>query len=276
MKIITLTTDFGWADGYVGAMKGVILSIAPRATIVDICHDIAPQNVKEAAFVLHTVHRYFPADAIHLIVVDPEVGSARRAIALRTDRACFVAPDNGVLSYILAEDRVEQAVSLTRACYWRPEISRTFHGRDIFAPVAAHLAQGVPLEDLGQPVERRELLTFPTPRPSLRPDNTVVGHIIHVDRFGNLITDLQEDESQRFGLSLDEGIVVEVGGQQIEGVRSTYTAGEAGKPLALIGSAGRLEIAVPGGSAALRLRVTAGDEVLLYERLAPGGSHEPE
>lgn len=265
-----MTTDFGWGDGYVGAMKGVILTIAPRATIVDISHDTAPQNVKEAAFVLHTVHRHFPEGTIHLVVVDPGVGSARRAIALRTERACFVAPDNGVLSYVIAEERVEQAVSLTRACYWRPKISRTFHGRDIFAPVAAHLAQGVPLEDLGQPVEQRELLTFPTPRPSVRPDNTIVGHIIHVDRFGNLVTDVQEDEDDRIGLPLDDGIVIEVGGQQIEGVRSTYTEGEAGKPLALIGSSGHLEIAVPGGSAALTLRVTAGDEVLLRR-----GNHEP-
>ncbi len=266
-----MTTDFGWADGYVGAMKGVILGIEPTATVVDISHDITPQDIREAAFVLYTIYRYFPAGTVHVVVVDPGVGSERRAIAVGTGRAYFVAPDNGVLSYVVAGEEVEMAVHLTEPRYWRPEVSRTFHGRDIFAPVAAHLAQGVPLEDLGESLRRLQrppywdLVTFPLPRPQSRPDGALVGHILHIDRFGNLITsfEVQGVEGKELGVPLNARTVIEIGGRRIEGVRSTYTEVRGKEPLVLIGSSGHLEVAVSGGSAALMLRSKVGDEVVL-------------
>lgn len=259
MSIITLTTDFGLADGYVGTMKGVILGIAPSATIVDISHDISPQDVREAAYTLYAATPYFPQDTIHVVVVDPGVGSERRAIALRTPQATFVAPDNGVLSYVVAGERVEEIVDLTTPRYHLSPVSRTFHGRDIFAPAAAHLARGVPLTELGQPLA--EIITFPLPRPQVRPDGTVVGQVIHVDRFGNLITnitatDLADRPRLRAG-------VIEIKGQSMRGIADSYTEGTSGRLLAIIGSSERLEIAVAGGSASQTLAAKVGDEVLL-------------
>ena len=281
--IITLTTDFGLEDGYVGTMKGVILGINPEAAIVDLSHQIAPQNVRQAAYVLAAACPHFPQGTIHVVVVDPGVGSERRAIALETPTAHFVAPDNGVLSYILAElgsddefsrlkgtplDRGRenssdeggaippgcQAVHLNNPRYWLAEVSSTFHGRDIFAPVAAHLSLGVPLEELGEPIE--EIVVFPIPRPELRADGTLVGHVIHIDRFGNLITDVK-------GRSLHLGSIIEVKGREIQGVSRSYADVEEGELLALIGSSGRLELSVREGSAAQKLQAKVGDEVVV-------------
>ena len=293
MSIITLTTDFGLADGYVGTMKGVILGIAPTATIVDISHNIPPQNVREAAYTLYAAYPYFPQGAIHVVVVDPGVGSERRGIALRTPQATFVAPDNGVLSYVVAGERVEQIVHLTNPGYHLSPVSRTFHGRDIFAPAAAHLARGVPLAELGDPLT--DIVTFPLPRPQVRPDGTIVGQVIHVDRFGNLITSITATDlashsgpkialrglpNPRFGPgSGDPGrakvdltdppllgaSVIEIKGQSIRGIASNYAEVATGKLLALVGSSDRLEIAVSGGSASQTLEAKVGDEVLLRE-----------
>ena len=163
MRLIALTTDFGLEDAYAGVMKGVILGVNPAATIVDLCHTIPEQDVRAAAFLLHTTWPYFPPGIIHVVVVDPGVGSQRRAIAVDVGTAIFVAPDNGVLTYVLAgmgEQRT-QAVHLTNRRYWLPKVSATFHGRDIFAPVAAHLSMGVPLADLGELLPLGELVTFP-------------------------------------------------------------------------------------------------------------------
>lgn len=259
MSIITLTTDFGLEDGYAGTMKGIILGIAPTATIVDITHNIAPQDVREAAYTLYTAYSYFPQGTIHVVVVDPGVGSERRAIALRTPRAAFVAPDNGVLSYVVAGERVEEIVDLTNPRHHLSPVSRTFHGRDIFAPAAAHLARGIPLAELGQPLA--EIITFPLPRPQSRPDGTIVGQIIHVDRFGNLITSIMSKDLTDH-LLLGEAIIT-IKGQSIRGIANHYAEGAPGKLLALIGSSDHLEIAVSGGSASQTLGAKVGDEVLL-------------
>jgi S-adenosylmethionine hydrolase len=259
VSIITLTTDFGLADGYVGTMKGVILGIAPTVTIVDISHDIAPQDVREAAYTLYAAYPYFPQGTIHVVVVDPGVGSERRAIALRTPQAAFVAPDNGVLSYVVAGERVEQMVELTNSRYHLSPVSYTFHGRDIFAPAAAHLARGIPLAELGQPLT--EIITFPIPRPQIRPDGTIVGQVIHVDRFGNLITSITSKDLVDH--SPPGGSVVKIKGQSIRGIVNTYAEVTPGKLLALIGSEGHLEISVSGSSASQTLAAKAGDEVLL-------------
>jgi len=267
VSIITLTTDFGLTDGYVGTMKGVILGIAPTATIVDISHDILPpspqdwgvRGVREAAFILYTAYPYFPQGTIHVVVVDPGVGSERRAIALRTRQATFVAPDNGVLSYVLVRERVEEIVSLTNPRYHLSPVSRTFHGRDIFAPAAAHLARGVPLAELGEPLT--EIIAFPLPRPRGRSDGTIVGQVIHVDRFGNLITSITATDLADHPL-LREG-VIEIKGQRMRGIANTYAEVTAGELLALIGSSNHLEISVSGGSASQTLEAKVGDEVLL-------------
>jgi S-adenosyl-L-methionine hydrolase (adenosine-forming) len=275
VSIITLTTDFGLADGYVGTMKGVILGIDPTVIIVDISHDISPpsphppvppnfggaggRGVREAAYVLYAACPYFPQDTVHVVVVDPGVGSERRAIALRTPQAAFVAPDNGVLSYVVAVERVEEIVHLTNPRYHLSPVSRTFHGRDVFAPVAAHLARGIPLAELGQPLT--EIVTFPLPRPQFRPDGAIVGQVIHVDRFGNLITSIMSKDWADSSPQVES--VVKIKGRRIRGIVNTYAEVTAGKLLALIGSEGHLEISVSGGSASQTLRAKVGDEILL-------------
>jgi S-adenosylmethionine hydrolase len=260
MSIVTLLTDFGWADGYVGVMKGVILSIAPHITLVDITHDVAPQDVRDAAYVLYTAVSYFPPDTVHLAVVDPGVGSERRAIAVRTAQGTFVAPDNGVLSYVLDAGPPQVAVSLTNPQYHLARVSRTFHGRDIFAPAAAYLARGVPVTELGEPIN--DLVTFPVPRVRARENGSLVGQVIHVDHFGNVITNLRREDFPW----PNEVSVLEIGGQVISGLHETYTQARPGEPLALIGSSGHLEIAIAGGNAAQRLNVITGDEVHAWRR----------
>jgi len=255
-KVITLMTDFGTADGYVGTMHGVILKICPEAHIVDISHEIAPQDLCQAAYVLYTAYPYFPDGTVHIVVVDPGVGSERRAIALRTERAVFVAPDNGVLSYVAAREDVLEIVDLTNPRYWLGEISATFHGRDIFSPVGAHLACGVPLSSVGRTLS--EIITFDLMEPCTEADGAIRGHVLHVDHFGNIITDIREE--------ILEGMYnarVEIAGHSIEGISTTYAVADVGDLVALIGSEGHLEIAVRDGNAGAALGAVAGDEVVV-------------
>jgi hypothetical protein len=270
MQPITLTTDFGLRDAYVAALKGVILGINPKATIVDISHFIEPQNIQQAAFVLSTVYRYFPKDSIHAVIVDPEVGSQRRAIILRTQEALFVAPDNGVLSYILHDTSAVPegalskaglialppgvlAVEITNPRLWHHPVSTTFHGRDIFAPVAAYLSLGVPLQEFGKPVT--SLTVFPLPRPQLGPRGELIGQVIHIDIFGNVITSIRQEDLRagRFHL--------QIAGQHIESLAATYANAEVDQLHAVVGSSGYVEIAVRNSSAAALLSVKLGDEV---------------
>ena len=256
MILITLTTDFGLADSYVAVMKGVILGIAPQTRIVDITHQIAPQNVRQAATVLQAAVPYFPRGTIHVAVVDPGVGSARRALAVRTSHAFFVGPDNGLFSAALANTHTGGVLvlHLDQPAYWLPTVSRTFHGRDIFSPVAAHLAAGVPFEALGSPIADPVILAHPLP--SRQADGTVSGQIDHADRFGNLISDIPEAwlAGRRWVLSC--------AGQEIHGVSPSYASAEPGELLALISSSGTLEIAVREGSAAARLAAGFGEPIL--------------
>jgi S-adenosylmethionine hydrolase len=271
--IITMTTDFGLADGYVGAMKGVVLGINPGAELVDISHDIPPQDIARAAYVLGTAAPFFPAGTVHLVVVDPGVGTERRAIVVRTPGADFVAPDNGVLSYVLQPYLARpagarrkklkavtglEAFAITEAHFWRSPVSRTFHGRDIFAPVAAHLSLGIAPSRFGEPVDALEVL--PLPRPSRSPDGTLAGIIQHIDSFGNLITNIRGRD-----LPVGRGdITVEVAGELIRGLSRTYIEG-AGL-LALVGSNDYLEISLKGGNAAARLHAGVGDQVKIRRR----------
>ena len=261
--IVTLCTDFGTADSYVAAMKGVILTIAPQATLVDISHDVARHSVAEAAFVLRSAFDCFPPGTVHLVIVDPGVGSARRGIAVRCGNHRFVAPDNGVLSYVLGGPEPFEAVALTQSAYWRAEVSHTFHGRDVFAPVAAHLANGVPLSALGPPVTDPVRLDLATP--SVREDGLIVGQVIHVDHFGNLVTNIPAS-----ALSRGQPRSISVGQVTIAGLAAgpavcatTYSSVCVGQLLALVGSHGYLEIAVREGSAAHAACVGIGAQVLV-------------
>jgi S-adenosylmethionine hydrolase len=272
MQPITLTTDFGLQDAYVAALKAVILGINPKATIVDISHFIEPQNIEQAAFILSTVHRYFPKDTIHAVIVDPGVGSQRRAIILKTQEALFIAPDNGVLSYILHDASAMPkgalskskaglmalppgvlAVEITNPLFWHHPVSTTFHGRDIFAPVAAHLSLGVPLQEFGEPVT--SLQVFPLPRPQLGPGGELIGQVLHIDIFGNIITNIRQEDlgPGRFHL--------QVAGQQIESLTSAYANAAIDQLHAVVGSSGYVEVAVRNGNAAALLGVKVGDEV---------------
>jgi len=269
--VITLTTDFGLADAYVAAMKGVILGINPEAKLIDICHSIKPQNVSQAAFVLSTAYQFFPERTIHVVVVDPGVGTERRAIILRTPLADFVAPDNGVLSCVIPKSSARpasanrqqielppelKAVVLTRPEFWRLPVSATFHGRDIFAPVAARLSLGSPPEDFGEAITSLKVL--PLTRPYRAQDDVLVGHILHIDNFGNLITNIRSEDLPK------QAITVEVGGHFVSGLSRTYEEGDG--LLALIGSSGYLEISLKRGNASTFLDADVGGEV----KISPG------
>lgn len=258
--MITLTTDFGQTDAYVGAMKGVILNICPEVALVDITHGIDPQAVQQAAYLLSTAVPYFAPGTVHLVVVDPGVGSRRRAIVVETERALFVAPDNGVLGLALKQTAPRQAICLTEPRYRLSQVSATFHGRDIFAPAAAHLACGISPGEMGDPIPLPDLVTLPSLEPQQHPDGSWLGEIIHVDHFGNLITNLRLPDSLSPG-------TVKLGREQIEGLSRTFADVAPGEMVAYVGSSGHLEIAVREGNAAHQLSLGVGDPIQLEGRL---------
>ena len=254
MSIITLTTDFGSADGYVGAMKGVILGIAPDVRLVDISHEIAAQDVRGAGYVLGHAAAFFPLGTVHVAVVDPGVGSRRRPLLITTPVASYVGPDNGLFTFALDEGGAA-VFELDQPEFWQPNISRTFHGRDIFAPVAAHLARGIVPYALGSPIS--DPVRLPAVAPQRRADGHVAGHVIHVDHFGNLITDIP-------GGWVGVGRwCVEIAGRRIGRFGTTYADATAGALLILVSSAGTLEIAVRDGNAAALLGVGVGNATFL-------------
>jgi S-adenosylmethionine hydrolase len=258
--IVTLTTDFGQADGYVGTMKGVILGICPDAILVDISHEIRAQAVHEAAYLLSTAAPYFPPGSVHLAVVDPGVGSERRPIVVQTDRAIYVAPDNGLLGLLLSQESANLAVHLTNPRHRLSQISATFHGRDIFAPAAAYLACGTDLHDMGEPISVAELVTLPPLQPERQPDGSWLGQVLHVDRFGNLVTSFRWPMAD-----LQPPISILVAGKQVVGLSRTFSDVEPGQLVAYMGSSGYLEIATREGSAANHLGVAVGDPVAVGE-----------
>ena len=261
--VIALLTDFGTRDHYAGTMKGVALGICPDATLVDISHDVPPHDVLAGALELAACHRYFPAGTIFLVVVDPGVGSSRRGIAADAGDYKFVAPDNGVLTVVLEETPPRKIVELTERRYARATVSRTFEGRDRFAPAAAWLAKGLELSALGRPagaVHRLEL-----PRPSVSAD-TLAGEVLRVDRFGNLITNIDRKAFDR--LAHDASVEIRVGPHQVPRVVSTYADAGAGEICALIGSTDHVEIAANGASAAIALGVGRGAPVVITRSVA--------
>ena len=250
--IITLTTDFGPGE-YTAAMKGVILGINPRVGLVDISHQVGPQDILGGAFVLAAASPYFPPGTIHVAVVDPGVGTERRALLVQTPGAVFLAPDNGLLSLVL-EGSSYQVWELNEHRYWSAEVSATFHGRDIFAPAAAHLSLGVTPQDMGRAVV--DIMNLPLP-PVKVVGGEVRGQVIHIDRFGNLITNVRQKD-----LPAGE-LAVKVAGRRIAGLSTHYQAGK--EPLALMGSSDYLEIAAPNASAAELLKAKRGLAVTVWQ-----------
>jgi len=259
--LVTLTTDFGSRDPFVGIMKGVILGICPGAQLVDITHEVAPHDILEAALALESSVRFFPESTVHLAVVDPGVGSARRALAVRTRGQYFVGPDNGIFTSALALDGWV-AVSLEAPAYRLPVVSSTFHGRDIFAPAAAHLAAGVALERLGRPVADPVRLPWPG---CWKLGQQLVGEVIGSDRFGNLVTSIGGDDIRALGPS--SLVLVVLANRAVGSIVSCYEEGLEGRASAIIGSTGRLEIFVRNGSARALLDLGRGAPV----RLAASG-----
>lgn len=253
--LITLTTDFGMQDGNVGVMRGVIYGINPQARVVDLSHDIEPQNIYQAAFVLARHYRYFPAGTVHLAVVDPGVGSERRALIVQTAEAFFVAPDNGVLTYVVRDARqaMEHIIDISTPQFWLDHISSVFHGRDIFAPVVAHLSLGVPAADFGKEVN--DLVTFPIPQPE-RGKGRLKGRVVHIDRFGNLLTNIYRQDLPPW-----RDIKLRVRNREIVGLSRTYADGLERDLIAYIDSSEELAVAVVNGSAQEALGAQVGDEV---------------
>jgi S-adenosylmethionine hydrolase len=269
--VITVTTDFGTEDGYVPAMKGTMLDICPEARFVDITHEISPQDVMEAAFVLRTAYPYFPDDAVHLVVVDPGVGTDRRAVALRANDQWFVGPDNGVFPLVLNQAPFEAAVELNDPAFWRSDVpSTTFHGRDIFAPAAAHLAAGRSVNEIGTPLDTLEPLRWAAPSADAQ---TVQGWVMHIDHFGNCITNIRRPALAKAAglnaaapLEAIPPLKVYTGNTVLHELQPTYGAVPEGDPLLLFGSTDHLEVAANGGNAAELLDIRKGDSVrLLFE-----------
>ena len=266
--LITLTTDFGTRDWFVAAMKGVIARIAPNATVVDVTHEIGGQDILAGAFVLAQCYENFPAGTVHVAVVDPGVGSARRAIAVKTADHIFLAPDNGVLTLALAKQPAVEMRAIQNERLFNRPVSRTFHGRDIFAPVAAHLASGVPYEDVGPVISNITKLETAQPSVSAR---RIEGRVLFSDRFGNLITNIEaghlqqlSGEPKTFRLRSSRPALIRKFGR-------FYAEAAPGKPIALIGSSNYVELCVNGGSALQKFRAIVGDAVVV----SPGGGGFP-
>jgi hypothetical protein len=259
MRCITLLTDFGCRDAYVGILKGVIARLNSAVSIIDLTHQIPPQDILAARFNLLNSYAYFPSGTVHLVVVDPGVGTHRRAIAVEFGRGFLVGPDNGVLSGVVQQEAASGVVELTNPRYWLTSTpSSTFHGRDIFAPVAAYLARGVPLHDLGRPLDQSTLITPDLP-PAQLTDEGGSGVIQYIDHYGNLITNIPAPAWEHWTASVQTST-----GQSFAlETQPTYGAAAPGTLLALVGSHGWIEIAINGGSAAQYLEAQIGDPVKL-------------
>ena len=247
-SLITLTTDFGWRDGFPAALHGVILSINPKAHAIEISHEISPGDIAHGAYIMATVPQYFPHGTIHVAVIDPDVGTSRRILAAKAEDGVFIAPDNGLLGYVLDRCPDAKVRFLDNPELWLPNPSSTFHGRDIIAPTAAHLSKGIPFSNVGPIANSWEPAPFPPPR---KRKSAIQGHIIHIDHFGNLVTESSGD--------LD-GIVC-LGDHRLETRVRTFAEGKPELPMVLVGSSGWLEIAVNGDSAEKLLKVSVGDIV---------------
>jgi len=265
---ITMTTDFGTRDSYVAQMKGVILGIVPNAVIVDVTHEVPQGDVRQASWVLEQISDVFPEDSVHIVVVDPGVGSERRLLALEARGQRFLAPDNGCLSEIVRQHSPDQAYWLNREHFWRKPVSATFHGRDILAPIAARWVRGsLPVEFCVE-IDLDQLTVLPACE-AIREADGLSGTVVAVDHFGNLLTNVR---AAAFDEQRLEDCVVTVGAAQIRGIDRIYAARPEGALVALFGSTGRLEVAVRNGSAAAELNAGAG--MTVHVRFAGGATNE--
>ncbi len=255
-KIVTLTTDFGLRDFYVGALKGVMLSINPELQIIDVAHTITGHDVLEAAFIVKGFYRSFPKGTVHLAIVDPGVGGARRPILVESKDYYFIGPDNGIFSYVYQLESSHRVIHLTSSQHFAQDVSDTFHGRDIFGPVAAHLLDGLDSRWLGQEITDYVRLPLPEVKAA---GNKLFGQVVYVDRFGNLVTNIEL--SQLAALAKDKRVRVSAGKTVIDGLARSYDGVPPGAPLALIGSLQTLEISVNRGSAATALGMARGATV---------------
>lgn len=258
---ITLTTDFGLQDEYVGVLKGVIAGLAPQARLIDLCHTIRPQNIRQGAFILQAAAPYFPKDTIHLAVVDPGVGTNRQLLAIRAMGQIFLGPDNGILSPFLHNPLFEEAICIHCPQIYLTPLSATFHGRDILAPVAAALANGAGLSSLGSPELKENLTKLVSPTLQIdRIHGNIAGSVIYIDHFGNLTTNIHQRNIAEL-TDAPASLQIFHKKQHLTGLASTYGTTTAGQILALIGSRGYLELAVAGGNAAQILGTEVDDPV---------------
>ena len=253
MQIITLTTDFGDIDPYTGILKGVILNIFPYAKVVDITHNISPQDIWQADWTIESSYHFFPHGTIHLCVVDPGVGSIRKPILIETKNYFFIGPDNGIFTSILEKEEVINVIEITEKKYWLADISRTFHGRDIFAPVSAHLAKGTAPKDFGNLLQKEDLVKL-TPNDFTKNEKGCTGIVKHIDRFGNLITNIPDS-------NLPDKITGRFKNTDFKGLVSNYSEAEPNKLFAIKGSSGYLELFTNKGNTAKVTNAKAGDKV---------------
>lgn len=260
--IITLLTDFGTTDEYVGIMKGVILSINPCAKIVDITHHIDPQDLIQAAYSIKSSYKYFPEGTVHINVVDPGVGSGRGILALEAMGHIFLGPDNGILTLLLEDENISSIIRVENTSYFLNSVSRTFHGRDIFAPVGAHISMGLGIGKLGTPIDKKESVSLSIQKPHISGEGDLVGTIVRIDRFGNLITNIDLTTLKKLCIQdLKKKVGVKIGDHIISGVSKNYESASSQTPLAIIGSFDYLEIAVNCGNAGTYFMAKKGDAV---------------
>jgi S-adenosylmethionine hydrolase len=260
--VITLLTDFGLQDEYVGVMKGVILSINPRVQLVDISHGIERHDVRQAALVLNAAFRFFPKGSIHVVVVDPGVGGARKIVCLKKEGHYFIAPDNGVLTMVIQDEKVQKICAVTKERYFLKPVSDTFHGRDVFAPVAAHLSKGLKMLSLGKALGLKDLTRLDIPVPFASDKHELVGAIMAVDGFGNLVTNISKETLSKF--QKDGGsqrLEIRLGRFKVKEVGRSYDSVKKGEPIAVIGSRNLLEIALNQGDASARFKAAVGQTV---------------
>lgn len=258
--VITLLTDFGEGGYWVGVMKGVILNITPHVQIVDITHSIPSHQLKVASFILKVSYSFFPPDTVHVVVVDPGVGTDRKALIVRTERYYFVGPDNGVLSWMLEEEGIKKIINIKNEKYFLPELSSTFWGRDVFAPVAAHIADGMPVEEFGEELKLGEIVRVELPRMVMK-NRKIIGEVVYVDKFGNLITNIEKRRCEEW--LRGRGFSLHIGQRRIHRIVPNYQEAEKGEIVALWGSTGYLEIATKEDSASKILTSREGDKVSL-------------
>ena len=258
-QVVTLTTDFGTSDHFVGVMKGVILNINPEVELVDLCHNVNSYDVFDAAFTLVQSYRYFPSDTIHLVVIDPGVGTARRPILVRTMEYKFVAPDNGVLSLISEREEAVEVRHITADHYFLNPVSNTFHARDVFSPVVGWLSKGVEVDKFGDTIT--DYAKFASPKPKQVSDNLIKGVTIKVDKFGNLITNITPQDVPQLFSDNPPPFKILINSQEVTRLNLAYSMGKPSEIFAIVGSSGFLEICTNRGSAAKALNVTRGAEV---------------